>query len=154
MTAEERAFLKSLEDDPADTTTRAAYADWLDEHNRPYEAAVQRGHAGLSEVLFKVRRKSDGLFSEGRPPSSHTIKWSAKGKPWRRAMDVRAHMLNLPDRTTYGGTPWDDVEVVMQEVRVVFAVTLPVPVATAPRLSGRGEITITEPIAESVEGDS
>ncbi|AWM35999.1 hypothetical protein GobsT_62540 [Gemmata obscuriglobus] len=152
MTADERGFLATLDTNPNDHTARAAYADWLDEQGRRYEAAIERGRAGLSEVYFKIRRKSDGLFSEGRSPSQSRVRWSAKGKTWRRMNDVRAHMLNLKDGKSYGGTPWNDIEVVLHEVRVVFTAALPVSVANG-TLSSRGaNVIITEPNADHAEG--
>ena len=65
MDAEEKGFLSALKKDPNDATARGAYADWLDEHGRAHEAMLQRASAGLSEIRYKIRRTSDGLFSEG-----------------------------------------------------------------------------------------
>ncbi|MCI0703664.1 MAG: TIGR02996 domain-containing protein, partial [Planctomycetia bacterium] len=90
MTSDERGFQLAIKKNPKDLTAHGAYADWLEEHDRPYEAALQRAKAGLSEVYFKLRRKSDGLFSEGNEQrygkKSH---WSAKGKMWRKLADLR-----------------------------------------------------------------
>ncbi|MBN9122424.1 MAG: TIGR02996 domain-containing protein, partial [Planctomycetes bacterium] len=66
LDAEERGFVLALKKDPTDATARGAYADWLDEHGRHYDAVLQREAAGLSELRFKVRRKSGGPFSEAR----------------------------------------------------------------------------------------
>lgn len=153
MTSEESGFLTAIKASPKDSTARRAYADWLEEQNRPYEAALQRGQAGLSDVYFKVRRKSDGLFSDGNPSGrGQALKWSAVGKTWKRALDVRAHMLNLRDKGTYYGTPWDDIEVVMQEVRVVFTATLPVEASQSPFGPWVSDIVIKAPTTEP-EGD-
>ncbi len=149
MNPEEQGFLLSLKENPDDTTARSAYADWLDEHDRPYEALLQRDKAGVSEVWFKLRRKSDGLFSDGRPASSRqSVRWSAKGKMWRKLSDLRSHMLNMRDRSAYGGkTPWDDLEIVVIEVRVVTAAVLPILVKRDPARAWAGPVlTIAEPL--------
>jgi uncharacterized protein (TIGR02996 family) len=41
MTTEEAGFLITLKQNPDDATARSAYADWLDEHDRPYEALLK-----------------------------------------------------------------------------------------------------------------
>jgi uncharacterized protein (TIGR02996 family) len=40
MTSEESGFLLAIEKAPTDVAARGAYADWLDEHGRPYEALL------------------------------------------------------------------------------------------------------------------
>src|SRR3954470_19625319 len=90
MTADEKGFLHALEQNPDDTTARAAYADWLEKHGRRYEAILQRGRAGVSEVYFKLRRKSDGLFSDCNTHKPDG--WSATGKMWRELSGLRAHL--------------------------------------------------------------
>lgn len=42
MVDEERAFLAAIKSDPRDLVTRKVYSDWLDEHDRPEEADIQR----------------------------------------------------------------------------------------------------------------
>ena len=118
--AEERGFLAALKQDAKDVTTRLAYADWLEEHDRPYEAMQQRVKAGVSEARFKVRRKSDGLFYDGRGG------WSSKGKEWRQLAHVRAHFTSDAWSPRYYGVKWQDVEVVVFEVRVRTVAALPV----------------------------
>jgi uncharacterized protein (TIGR02996 family) len=150
MDAEERGFLAAIKKNPDDATARSAYADWLDEHDRPYEAALQRSKAGLSEVFYKIRRKSDGLFSTAQRANSYSpMKWSATGKMWRKVGDLHSHMRNLSNTKTYAGTPWDDVEVVVTEVRVTFSTALPItvqqnlyrwiPTAVEPLAAGAGD---------------
>ena len=150
MTSEERGFLTAIKENPDDVTARGAYADWLDEHDRHYEAVLQRAEANLSEVYFKLRRKSDGLFSEGRS-SSGPIRWTTKGKMWRRLSDLRSHMANMRPRNDYGGKiPWSDLEVVVLEVRVTVAATLPISAPPDPRTWGGP--TITEPLGGDSKG--
>ena len=110
--AEERGFLAALKQDPKDETSRLAYADWLEEHDRPYEAMLQRVKAGVSEARFKIRRKSDGLYFDGKGG------WSAKGKDWRQLAHVRGHFTLESFSDRYYGTAWDDLEVVAFEIRV------------------------------------
>lgn len=119
---EERGFLKAIRENPKDAATRLAYADWLEEHARPYDALQQRIKAGVSEARYMVRRKSDGLYSNAGWP----VTWSAKGKPWRRLGDVKGHLTAQSRRERYGDAPWDDVEVVVFEVRVQEVAGLPV----------------------------
>jgi uncharacterized protein (TIGR02996 family) len=39
-TPDERGFLDAIKKYPDDATARLVYADWLDEHDRPYEAIL------------------------------------------------------------------------------------------------------------------
>jgi uncharacterized protein (TIGR02996 family) len=120
---EEQGFLGAIEENPQDVATRLAYADWLEEHQRSYEAMLQRVEAGVSEARYKVRRKSDGLFSEG---GSSNVQFSSGGAEWKKASSVRAHLTqNAPGKLYGGNTPWEDVEVVVYEVRTHFIGTLP-----------------------------
>src|SRR5262245_21479473 len=119
MEPEERGFLKAIEENPNDTASRLAYADWLEEKTRPYEALFQRIKAGVSEARYKVRRKSDGLFSDARRG------WSNKGAKWNRLDEVRGHFAFEASHPRYNGdTPWEDVEVVVFEVRVQVVTAL------------------------------
>ena len=127
MTAEEKGFLASIKKNPNDAIARGAYADWLDEHDRPYEALLQRGKAGLSEVHFKLRRKSDVMFSEGPDRRRGAIRWSTKGKMWRKLSDLHGHLKSTPYGTTASTieTPAKDLEIVVIEVRAAVATTMP-----------------------------
>jgi uncharacterized protein (TIGR02996 family) len=114
--AEEQGFLDALNESPRDRASRLAFADWLEGHDRPYEAMLQRIQAGVSEGRFKVRRRSDGLFSEG---GEKDVEWSQKGKEWKQLAHLRAHLTALTHKPLYGGnTPWEDVEIAVFEVRV------------------------------------
>jgi uncharacterized protein (TIGR02996 family) len=161
MTTEEKGFLLALEQNPDDTTARAAFADWLEEHGRRYEAILQRGEAGISEVFFKLRRKSDGLFSDcntHRPDG-----WSTTGKMWHKLSSLRAHMASYEHSHRWGdtrgpipylgNTAWDDLEVVVVELRLVEGTTLPVRCESA-REGNRLKVTITvdEPLGPAGEG--
>ncbi|MBN9122423.1 MAG: TIGR02996 domain-containing protein [Planctomycetes bacterium] len=159
MTADEKGFLVALEENPDDATARAAYADWLEEHGRRYEAILQRGRAGASEVYFKLRRKSDGLFFECDPHKRE--RWTTKGKAWHDLARLRAHMGSYARSRTWGAgpirymdnTPWDDLEVVVVELRVVEGAALPV--RYAEEGSGyRRRVTITtdEPLGRRAGG--
>jgi uncharacterized protein (TIGR02996 family) len=147
MTADEKGFLAALKKNPKDATARGAYADWLDEHERPYEAALQRGKAGLSEVYYKIRRKTDGLFSTGTRSSSWVpMGWSQNGKMWRKLSDLLGHMRGLVDTKTYGRTAWKDIEVVFVEVRVTYTTTLPVTKEKIRGYASRTRPTVVEPL--------
>jgi uncharacterized protein (TIGR02996 family) len=156
MTAEETGFLRAIKQNPADATARGAYADWLDEHDRSYEAALQRSKAGLSEVFFKLRRKSDGLFSTAQRPNARApMRWDTKGKMWRKIDDLHSHMRGLTStRTSYAGTPWSDLEVVVLEVRVTYTTTLPVAEQKHPRWENSTQITVVEPLGAGAEGEA
>jgi uncharacterized protein (TIGR02996 family) len=148
LPSDEAGFVAFLEANPNDTTARAAYADWLDEHNRPLEAAEQRDAAGLSEVQCKLRRKSDGLFSEG---SEKGYSWSPKGKVWRQVSELRAHLAAVwSGNETYGakdntGTPWEDLEVVIVEVRSMTLACLTVTFRKHGQGYGVPLVTIAKP---------
>src|SRR5262249_20729322 len=134
--AEERGFLASLKQNPKDTTSRLAYADWLEEHDRPYEAMLQRVKAGGSEGRFKVRRKSHGLFFDGKGG------WSTKGKDWRQLGHVRGHFTSDSYNARYYGTKWDDLEVVVFEIRVRPVTVLTV---THEKVANSRVVTVHEP---------
>ena len=114
--AEEQGFLDALSENANDRLSRLAFADWLEEHRRPYEAMLQRIEAGVSEGRYKVRRRSDGLFSEG---GEKDVEWSPKGKEWKQRAHARAHRTALSHKPRYGdNTAWEDVEIAVFEVRV------------------------------------
>jgi uncharacterized protein (TIGR02996 family) len=129
VTPDERGFLDAIEKNPDDTTARVAYADWLDEHDRPYDAVLQRERAGVAEVRYKVRRKSDGLFACGRSSNNWPDLpkfWSHQGKMWRKLSQLQQHIRRDRGRSRkYGGTPWSDVEIAVVELRPVVVATLP-----------------------------
>src|SRR5262245_61784312 len=121
--ATELGLLRAIEENPGDVASRLAYADWLEEQGRPYEAMQQRVKAGVSEARFKVRRKSDGLFSEG---GEKGIQWSARGKEWKQLGHVRAHLVQGRYKALYGdNTAWDNLEITVFEVRVQLVTALP-----------------------------
>ena len=159
---EEAAFLAALEKNPKDANARAAYADWLDEHDQHYEAILQRGAAGLSEVSFKIRRKSDGLFSEGAEGRHRGKKpWTTKGKLWPKLLFLRLHLneqardhfrrqrwqsINPPEDFLYqGDTPVDDLEVVVVELRFTVGATMPISLPDEETKKPKPSFTITEP---------
>ena len=121
--SDEAGFVAYLEANPNDATAHAAFADWLDEHGRPIEAAEQRAAAGLSEVYYKLRRKSDGLFSESREGN---WAWTTKGKTWRTLIGIRTHIAYYRTERHYGrDDPLTDLEIVVFEVRPAPLATLP-----------------------------
>jgi uncharacterized protein (TIGR02996 family) len=144
---EEQGFLRALQENPTEVATRLAYADWLEEHGRPYRAMLQRVEAGVSQVRYKIRRKSDGLFADS---GERHVNWSVGGKEWERLSSVRAHLAAGSYNDQYGcNTPWDDVEIVAIEVR--FHIVGTVPFAFGEKV-GRGrwggerkKVIITEP---------
>jgi uncharacterized protein (TIGR02996 family) len=147
--AEEKGFLEAIKENPGDVTTLLAYADWLEEHDRPYRAMTQRVQAGVSQVRYKVRRRSDGLFAG----SGEYIEWSAEGKEWERLSSVRGHLAANSYRDKYGGVPWDDVEIAVFEIRVqsVGALTFTITGEGGTGYGGHGHykkrktVTIVEP---------
>jgi uncharacterized protein (TIGR02996 family) len=138
--AEERGFLDALKEDAKDVTTRLAYADWLEEHDRKYEAMQQRLKAGVSEARYRIRRKSDGLFSDG-------WRWAEKGYDWRSLKGVRGHFTSTVREGRYHGTDVKDVEVVVYEVRVEPVAALPVTSRTETDPYAREVVTVHEPKA-------
>ena len=130
--SDEAGFVTYLKANPDDATAHAAFADWLDEHGRPVEAAVQRDAARLSEVRYKLRRKSDGLFCEGNC-------WTSRGKGWRQLGDLNKHLGSVRRRRDpressliYLGTPLTDLEIVVVEVRAVAIASLPLKIKKLP----------------------
>jgi uncharacterized protein (TIGR02996 family) len=145
VSAEEQGLLQAIKENPNDVPTLLAYADWLEEHDRPYRAMMQRVQAGVSQVRYKVRRKSDGLFAG----SGEYVKWSAEGKEWDKLSSVRGHLAANSYRDKYGGVPWGDVEIAVFEIRVqdVGALTFTISGegGTGYSYRKRRQVTITEP---------
>jgi uncharacterized protein (TIGR02996 family) len=138
---QELGFLKTIKENPEDKTTRLVYADWLEEQGRPHEALQQRVKAGVSEMRYKLRRKSDGLFSEA---GGWAVSWSAQGRAWPQLNHVKGH-LTLHARTgSYGGTPWSDLEIVVFEVRTQLVAVLPFSLQEG--RFGRKKAVIDEPL--------
>jgi uncharacterized protein (TIGR02996 family) len=141
--AEESGFLKALDEHPDDVPTRLAYADWLEEHDRSYPAMLQRVQAGVSEVRYKVRRKSDGLFAES---GERHVQWSEKGKEWGKLSSVRSHLAVNSHKTLYGdNTPWHDIEIVAFEVRIHVVGTVPFVLGEETGRRRSRKVVITEP---------
>jgi len=125
--AEERGFLKAIKENPDDQASRLAYADWLEDHDRPHDALNQRVKAGVSQLGYKIRRKSDGLFSDGNEGGMWEVKWSTQGRQWSNLGHVRGHFTRHSPNPFYGSnTRWDDLEVVLFEVRIQPISVLPV----------------------------
>ncbi|MBN9120052.1 MAG: TIGR02996 domain-containing protein [Planctomycetes bacterium] len=147
---EEVGFLLALRENPDDRTVRAAYADWLEEHERPYEAAVQRDRAGVSEVWYKLRRKTDGLFAEPDGPGPKN--WTRTGTRWRSLKALVPHVTNVSDRRAgrYLGVKWENLEVVVIEIRPVDIGALPAVVTHHPQFRSLISFTVPEPVAPSL----
>jgi len=152
-TADERGFLGAIKKSPDDATARLIYADWLDEHDRPFEAVLQREQAGVAEVRYKLRRTSGGLFACGQLPGNcRTGLWSDRGKLWRKLSRLQEHIRRARhwNKKTYGGTPWSNVEIAVVEVRPVVVATLPPtrPKRTRRKGSARGAAATATAAAE------
>ena len=161
MTADEKGFLAAIKKDPKDATARGAYADWLDEHGRAHEAMLQRSAAGLSEIRYKIRRKSDGLFSEGAE-GHHQGKepWTTKGKMWPALAHLRQHIngqisshyyyrqrsrKSAPPEFLYqGDTPLSDLEVEVVELRFVVGARMSLSLKFDKPNSSKASIDLTE----------
>lgn len=141
---EEAGFLIALRKNSDDRTVHSAYADWLEEHDRPYEAAIQRDRAGLSEVWFKLRRKTDGLFAD---PDGLEY-WTKTGKRWRSLKGLVPHVTNVSNRRegSYLGVKWANLEVVVIEIRPTDVLTLPTVVTHHPKYQSLISFTVPEPV--------
>jgi uncharacterized protein (TIGR02996 family) len=158
VTSEENGFLLAIKKNPKDQTAHGAFADWLDEHDRHYEAMLQRAAAGLSEVFFKIRRKSDGLFSEASSTRSAN-KWSKNGRLWKKLADVRSHLANYISHNHYwhqyqqkagemlynGDTAWEDLEIVVVEVRMREGAVIPLGVTYDAKNRNQPQVEFVEP---------
>ena len=141
--AEERGLLWSIEQYPQDPRPRLIYADWLDDHGRPYRAMMQRVEASVSQVRYKIRRKSDGKFSEG---GEHDVQWTSRGKEWTEFSKVRAYLALVSRQRRYGGnTDWSDVEVAVFEIRVQFVEAIPFTIDREAWRSRGRRLTMAEP---------
>jgi uncharacterized protein (TIGR02996 family) len=113
---QERGFLKAIKENPADVASRLAYADWLEEQGRAHDALKQRAEGGVSWVFYKIRRKSDGLYADGKGG------WSNKGKEWTKASLLKQHLSydsafsGDSSSGRYAKTDWTDLEVAVFEV--------------------------------------
>lgn len=80
--ADERAaFERSIDENPLESTGHLAYADWLDEHNEPEEAAFRRELGGLSPHIR--------TFGDGSPdnPTIYAVKMGHLTDSMRRAYE-------------------------------------------------------------------
>lgn len=72
----------------------------------------------MSGKVFKIRRKSDGLFSEG----SFHPRFTAKGKVWRNKQSIQAHFGQFdPERLRKS---YKDCELVVCELVVTEATSM------------------------------
>jgi len=151
MTSEEKGFLAAIKKDPDDATARGAYADWLDEHGRRHDAMLQRSAAGLSEI----RRKTDGLFSEGAEGRhAGKVPWTTKGKMWPTMAHLRSHLNSeIPYYSRSGrkkpylyqrDTPLSDLEVIVVELRFVVGARMALAVQFDQGYKTRASVKITE----------
>lgn len=62
--SEEAGFLKAIADQLAERTTRLAYADWLDEHDRPREAEFLRVQVQVAEANARLLDLSGELNAD------------------------------------------------------------------------------------------
>src|SRR5947209_6408495 len=116
---EEKGFLKAIKENPGDVASRLAYADWLEEHGRRHDAIVQRAAANVSWVVYKIRRKSDGLYSDGR------YTWSDKGKAWPKLSLLKQHLSADSSGGFYHATRWAELEIAVFEMPLRPTVVLP-----------------------------
>ena len=74
---------------------------------------------------------------------------------WRRLSDLRSHMVNMRDTSTYSGIAWEDLEVVVIEVRATTAAVLPLAMRRDSMYArAKHNLTITEPIGDKpTEGE-
>ena len=129
--AEEKGFLKAIKENPGDVASRLAYADWLEEHGRRHDAIHQRAAANVSWVVYKIRRKSDGLYSDGRSD------WNEKGKAWPKLSLLKQHLSAFSYSERYLSTRWAELEVAVFEMPLRPTVML--------ALSGKpGDIVLDE----------
>lgn len=63
MHPEQAAFEKAIDDNPLDANNHLVYADWLDEHNQPDEAAFRRR---FSDILAKHGRHDTNMYQPYR----------------------------------------------------------------------------------------
>ena len=108
--AEEKGFVKAIKENPGDVASRLAYADWLEEHGRRHDAIHQRSAAGVSWVVYKIRRKSDGLYSDGRGD------WNKKGKAWPNLGLLKQHLSAVTYKARFASTPWAELEIAVFEM--------------------------------------
>lgn len=68
-----------------------------------------------TETLYKIRRKSDGLFSTG----GMCPRWEKSGKTWKKVGHVRCHLGQF-GTSTFGNvrSPYYDCELVTQRLVV------------------------------------
>jgi uncharacterized protein (TIGR02996 family) len=86
---EEAAFRAAIRAEPADDTPRLVFADWLDEHGRPDEAAVERVHAYPDRDDLRLAC-ADALDTvaylvDAHQPMGHERRWNLQ----RRAEFIR-----------------------------------------------------------------
>jgi uncharacterized protein (TIGR02996 family) len=75
----ELVFTVALEEDPLDTTTRNAYADWLEENDRPEDAERQRKWVGSYHFIKEFTDAYDYECDKNDEPISDEKRYSISG---------------------------------------------------------------------------
>lgn len=86
MYEQQVAFLKALQANEDDTTTRLIYADWLDEHDMPEEAARQRQWPYSKQWLVEFAKKCGSTCVNY---DTVTDAYYKRYQQWRREGEVR-----------------------------------------------------------------
>ena len=97
MHPEQEAFEKSIDANPLDATTHLVYADWLDEHDQPDEAAFRRSMGGWMQDEFSSK------IIPGTPSGDRQHqRFGVPGYQW----GVHVHHMPQWMRTSYGEQFW------------------------------------------------
>lgn len=114
---DERGLLKAIKENPGDVASRLAYADWLEEHGRRHDAIHQRAAANVSWVVYKIRRKSDGLYAD-------RTGWNEKGKAYSKLGLVKQQLSSFSYDGKYAGEKWSNLEIAVFEMPLRPAVVM------------------------------
>jgi hypothetical protein len=121
-------------------------------------------------VFFKIRRKSDGRFSEGAEGHHKGNEpWTTKGKLWPTLNHLRAHLKSqiatynwrrrwgtgAPARFLYqDDTPVEDLEVVVVELRFTVGARMSLALQHDKKDKSRVSIKITEVGREDTKSET
>lgn len=90
VSRDEQAFLNSLSDNPLDQAGRGAYADWLDEQDRPDEATRQRKWVVAVQELSRYSRAWQDSKFVGYD-ESRLGKWGDPEPVYKSGIDKEGH---------------------------------------------------------------
>ena len=91
--SDEAALLAAIREHPDEDTPRLAYADWLQEHEKPERAEFIRAQVELARLPDDDPRRADLEVTERRLLAKNCVEWWGPFQNWEYACDGPYHAL-------------------------------------------------------------